>query len=200
MRVRTAPFILVLAVLASSCSHKSKARSTRPAMTADGQKLYAVMVDFTAFYLSGPQQASGPDKHLPKNTLMTVIKPSFGYSKVKLDANGQEGYVSTADIHTAPADLAATVRASPSPSPSAATLPDTTAPRDSPSPSANATTPTPRESPSPTPEATAPPESSSPTPEATSTPRNSFFPIFSPAPSESPVTEPTALPSPGSGN
>jgi hypothetical protein len=199
MRVRIAPLIILLAVLAFSCSHKSK-RSRGPAMTASGQKLYAVIVDFTAFYVNGPQQANGPDKHLPKNTLMTVIRPSFGFSKVKLEANGQEGYVSTADIKTAPAELAASVQASPSPlplplpSPSVSPSSEGFFPRES--PSSEVTTPTPRETPSPEPSAPVETPTPTPLPEAT-TSVDSVFPRFTPSSSDSPVSEPTALPSPG---
>jgi hypothetical protein len=53
---------------------------------------------------------------LPKDTLMTVIRPSFGYCKVHLKS-GEDGYVANDDIGTAPPALIAAVAASPPPPP-----------------------------------------------------------------------------------
>ena len=52
---------------------------------------YAVVTEKTPFYRYGPQQGNGPDQQLPKDSIMTVIRPSFGYVKVKLQ-NGENGY------------------------------------------------------------------------------------------------------------
>jgi len=67
------------------------------------------------FYLYGPQQGNGPDRKLPQDTLMMLIRPSFGYSKVQL-MNGQQGYVASQDIRAAPPQLvsAETMRMVPS--------------------------------------------------------------------------------------
>ncbi|PYL89466.1 MAG: hypothetical protein DMF16_06565 [Verrucomicrobia bacterium] len=56
------------------------------------------------FYFYGPQQANGPDQKLPQDTLVMLIRPSFGYSKVQL-MNGQQGYVASQDIRAAPPQL-----------------------------------------------------------------------------------------------
>lgn len=89
----------------------------RPALERGG-KLYAVTAESTAFYRYGPQQGSGPDMSLPRDTLVNLIRPSLGYSKVKLLADGQEGFVASEDIQAAPPHLAATMNA-PAPAPAA---------------------------------------------------------------------------------
>jgi hypothetical protein len=79
--------------------------------SGNGQ-FYAVTATSAPFYKYGPQQGNGPDMQLPRDTLVTLIRPSFGYSKVHL-ANGQEGYVASEDIKVAPADLVAAANAPP---------------------------------------------------------------------------------------
>lgn len=78
-----------------------------------GGKLFAVSSDQTSFYRYGPQQGNGPDESLPKDTLMTLIRPSFGYCKVQLVASSKEGYVASEDIQPAPATLIAALNAPP---------------------------------------------------------------------------------------
>jgi hypothetical protein len=80
---------------------------------SDGSaQFYAVTAASAPFYKFGPQQGNGPDMKLPRDTLVTLIRPSFGYSKVHL-ANGEEGYVASEDIKVAPADLVAAANAPP---------------------------------------------------------------------------------------
>ncbi len=67
---------------------------------------YSVTAEQTPFYKYGPQQGNGPDEQLPKEALLKVIRPSFGYVKVKLQ-DGQDGYVASEDIRPAPATLVA---------------------------------------------------------------------------------------------
>lgn len=74
-----------------------------------GGKLFAVRADRTSFYRYGPQQGNGPDESLPKDTLMTLIRPSFGYCKVKLVDSEKEGYVASEDIQPAPPTLLASL-------------------------------------------------------------------------------------------
>jgi hypothetical protein len=69
-------------------------------------KQYAVTATSTSFFKYGPQQGNGADQHLPKDTLMTVLRPSFGYFKVRL-TTGEEGYVATEDVGVAPPTLIA---------------------------------------------------------------------------------------------
>ena len=73
-----------------------------------GDKLYSVSTKRTPFYRYGPQQGNGADMQLQRDTLMTLIRPSFGYSKVHL-MTGEEGYVASEDIHVAPAALIASI-------------------------------------------------------------------------------------------
>jgi hypothetical protein len=85
-----------------------------PIVSGDA-KFYAVTAEKAPFFRYGPQQGNGADLQLPKDTLMTVIRPSFGYCKVHL-TSGEEGYVASEDIQVAPAALVAAITAPP-PSP-----------------------------------------------------------------------------------
>ena len=85
---------------ATSCSTSDPTAPT----ASNGGKYYAVSVKQAEFYLYGPQQGNGPDRKLPQDTLMMLIRPSFGYSKVQL-MNGQQGYVASQDIRAAPPQL-----------------------------------------------------------------------------------------------
>ena len=67
---------------------------------------YSVAASQTPFYRHGPQQGNGPDMQLPRDSIMKVIRPSFGYVKVQLQ-NGENGYVANEDIRPAPATLLA---------------------------------------------------------------------------------------------
>jgi hypothetical protein len=61
-------------------------------------KLYAITAESAAFFQRGPQEGREPDKKLSKNTLVKLIRPSFGYSKVTLVASGEQGYVASDEI------------------------------------------------------------------------------------------------------
>src|SRR2546421_316177 len=89
--------LTLLGLCGTSCSTSD---STAPTASNSG-KYYAVSVKQAEFYFYGPQQANGPDQKLPQDTLVMLIRPSFGYSKVKL-MNGQQGYVASQDIRAAP--------------------------------------------------------------------------------------------------
>ncbi len=67
---------------------------------------YAVTANQTPFYKYGPQQGSGPDMQLAHDSIMKVIRPSFGYVKVKLQG-GESGYVASEDIRPAAPTLVA---------------------------------------------------------------------------------------------
>ena len=103
--------LALLGLCGTSCSTSD---STAPTASNSG-KYYAVSVKQAEFYLYGPQQGNGPDRKLPQDTLMMLIRPSFGYSKVQL-MNGQQGYVASQDIHAARPQLvsAETMRMVPS--------------------------------------------------------------------------------------
>ena len=83
--------------------------------STEGGKLYAVGVEKSPFYRYGPQQASGPDQELPRNTLVRLVRNSFGYSKVVLADSGHEGYVASEDLTVASAALVAAATATPPP-------------------------------------------------------------------------------------
>jgi hypothetical protein len=92
--------LTLLAVCATSCSTSDLGAPT----ASDSGKYYAVSVKQAEFYLYGPQQANGPDQKLPQDTLVMLVRPSFGYSKVKL-MNGLQGYVASQDIRAAPPEV-----------------------------------------------------------------------------------------------
>ena len=100
--------LALLAVCGTSCSTSD----LRAPTTANSGKYYAVSAKRAEFYLYGPQQASGPDLKLPQDTLVMLIRPSFGYSKVKL-MNGQQGYVASQDIRAAPPEVVSAVTSPP---------------------------------------------------------------------------------------
>jgi hypothetical protein len=93
----------MLALLALGGTSCSTPDSTAPIASNSG-KYYAVSVKEAEFYRYGPQQGSGPDQKLPQDTLVMLIRPSFGYSKVQL-MNGQQGYVASQDIRVAPPEV-----------------------------------------------------------------------------------------------
>ncbi|MEP6685921.1 MAG: hypothetical protein ABJB22_04015 [Verrucomicrobiota bacterium] len=94
--------ILLVHVLAGCASGESSAK------TAKVGKYYAVTSEKAAFYKYGPQQGSGADLELPKDTLLTLIRSSFGYCKVTL-TSGEQGFVAREDINVAPPNLVAAV-------------------------------------------------------------------------------------------
>src|SRR3982751_2549612 len=104
---RTAFIITALAALGGlngACS-AGKQDSVR----LSSGKVFAVVADKTSFYRYGPQQGNGPDESLPKDTLMTLIRPSFGYCKVHLLPSNKEGYVASEDIKPTPPTLLASL-------------------------------------------------------------------------------------------
>jgi hypothetical protein len=94
--------LLVLAALGVSCSSSFKSQ----ALSGTVGGWYSVTANATSFYRYGPQQAKGPDLQLPKDSIMKVIRPSFGYVKVQLQ-DGANGYVASEDIRPASATLVA---------------------------------------------------------------------------------------------
>lgn len=95
------------ALLASCAAEKS-------ALSGTTGGWYSVVSDKAPFYRYGPQQGNGPDEQLQKDTLMKVIRPSFGYVKVQLQS-GQDGYVASEDIRPASAALIAEKLSPPAP-------------------------------------------------------------------------------------
>ena len=116
----------VLALFFSACSSVTKTVQKVTAPPENG-KLYATTGDSVAFFQRGPQEGREPDQRLSKDTLVKLVRPSFGYSKVKLVASGELGYVASDEIKPAsPVLIASTATArtessvsAQSPSPSA---------------------------------------------------------------------------------
>jgi hypothetical protein len=102
-----------LALLFGSCSGGKKAPQATAAAkpsSATG-KVFAVTADSAAFFRHGPQPGRDPDQTLPRDTLVKVIRPSFGYSKVELVSSGQQGYVLSEEIKPASPHLIAATSA-----------------------------------------------------------------------------------------
>jgi hypothetical protein len=109
------PFAAV-SLLVAGC-----ASSDKPKVFSGGtDSWYSVAASQTPFYRYGPQQGNGPDMQLPQDSIMKVIRPSFGYVKVKLQ-DGESGYVASEDIRPAAPALVAQ-KLAPPPEPVAPTL------------------------------------------------------------------------------
>ena len=106
--------LLALAACAGGCNTAQKIGAL--SRTTGGW--YSVAANQTSFYHYGPQQGNGPDQQLPKDAIMKVIRPSFGYVKVQLQT-GESGYVASEDIRLASAALVAEKLAPPPPEPPA---------------------------------------------------------------------------------
>jgi hypothetical protein len=90
----------VLALFFSACSSVTKTvqKVTQPPENA---KVFAITTDSAAFFRHGPQPGREPDQKLSRDTLVKLIRPSFGYSKVQLVASGEQGYVASDEIKPA---------------------------------------------------------------------------------------------------
>ena len=75
--------------------------------TTKATRLFAVTVDSAAFFRRGPQDGRDPDLKLPRDTVVKLIRPSFGYSKVEVVASGERGYVLSEEIRPASSTLLA---------------------------------------------------------------------------------------------
>ena len=100
--------LFLLAFFTSGCGSVQKITAFN-STTGDW---YAVVAEQTSFYRYGPQQGNGPDQQLPRDSIMKVIRPSFGYVKVQLQT-GESGYVASEDIRPASAALVAEKTAPP---------------------------------------------------------------------------------------
>jgi hypothetical protein len=109
-------FISIFALLAVAFLFGCAKSKSAPQTAANTQSYYAVKTAEAAFYRYGPQQANGPDRKLPKDTLMTIGKPRFGYLRVKL-TTGEEGFMSRDDLEPASPELVAKIMPTPTPRP-----------------------------------------------------------------------------------
>jgi len=97
--------IFCVAIFLSACQGTKRPHSGE----TSSEKFYAVGSDSAKFFRYGPQQGNGPDLTLQKDTLVKLIRPSFGYCKIQLVKSGEQGYVAREDIHVAPPALIAAV-------------------------------------------------------------------------------------------
>src|ERR1044072_332199 len=105
--------VALLGVSLAGCSGASKtAQATFKAISKGDGKLFAISADSTAFFQRGPRQGREPDKTLPRETLVKVIRPSFGYSKVQIVSSGEQGYVASDAIQLASTTLIASTTTS----------------------------------------------------------------------------------------
>ncbi|MGI8956288.1 MAG: hypothetical protein ACR2II_05155 [Chthoniobacterales bacterium] len=108
MKTRHLLPLAAASLLAAGC-----ASSGKPKVFSGGTDTwFAVATHQTPFYKYGPQQGSGPDMQLAHDSIMKVIRPSFGYVKVELQ-DGESGYVASEDIRPAEPTLVAAKLAPP---------------------------------------------------------------------------------------
>ena len=115
MRSAAFAFVLVASALFNFGCAKSKNRANTDA-AGSTETYYAVTAKSANFYRYGPQQGTGPDRKLPRDTLMTLARRSFGYARVRL-TTGEEGYVASEDIRVAEPALVAAAFPTPTPAP-----------------------------------------------------------------------------------
>ena len=110
---RLLPAIALLGFIFPGCSANTKttAKTTTISTAKRDAKLFVVSVESTAFFRKGPQAGREPDSKLSKETLLKLIRPSFGYSKVEIAATREQGYVSSEDIRPASSNLIASASA-----------------------------------------------------------------------------------------
>jgi hypothetical protein len=101
--------LALLAVLFTGCKSGDKPAQSRTKAT----RLFAIAVDSAAFFRRGPRQGRAPDLKLPKDTVVKVIRPSLGYSKIQVMASGLQGYVASEEIKPASSTLLAAATAPP---------------------------------------------------------------------------------------
>jgi hypothetical protein len=107
---RLLPAAAFLAICVAGCSNAEK----KPVFTSTAKrdtKFFVVSVESAAFFRRGPQTGREPDKTLSKETVLKLIRPSFGYSKVEVVATGEQGYVASEEIRPASSALVASVSA-----------------------------------------------------------------------------------------
>ncbi|HMG04532.1 MAG TPA: hypothetical protein VK581_03675 [Chthoniobacterales bacterium] len=100
---RAAVALALFAALFPGCKSSNKPAQN----TTKATRLFAVTVESASFFRRGPQQGREPDLKLPKDTVVKLIRPSFGYSKIQVVASGQQGYVASEEIGPASSTLLA---------------------------------------------------------------------------------------------
>jgi hypothetical protein len=102
--------LALLSTLGAGCKSADKPPKST---TTSPTRLYAIAVDSSAFFRHGPQPGLEPDLKLPKDTVVKLIRPSFGYSKVEVVSSGLRGYVASEEIKPASSTLLASATPAP---------------------------------------------------------------------------------------
>jgi hypothetical protein len=122
---RILPALSLVALVLSACSNRTTTAQTSTTKSSAKReaKLYVVSAESAAFFKHGPQAGRDPDKTLSRETVVKLIRPSFGFSKVEIAETGEQGYISSEEIRPASSNLIASVSA---PKPPPLTEPSTT--------------------------------------------------------------------------
>ena len=107
---RLLPAAALVAICCAGCS-STKSKPTVISTSKRDAKVFVVSVESAAFFRHGPQAGREPDKTLSKETVVKLIRPSFGYSKVEVVATGEQGYVASEDLRPSSSTLVASVSA-----------------------------------------------------------------------------------------
>jgi hypothetical protein len=101
-------YLRIALALASLLALAGCRSADKPAQsTTKATRLFAISVDSAAFFRRGPRQGLEPDLKLPKDTVVKLIRPSFGYSKIQVVSSGVQGYVASEEIRPASPTLLA---------------------------------------------------------------------------------------------
>ena len=98
---RIALALALLPALLTGCRSSDKPAQS----TTKAARLFAITVDSAAFFRHGPRQGLEPDLKLPRDTVVKLIRPSFGYSKIQVVSSGVQGYVASEEIRPASSTL-----------------------------------------------------------------------------------------------
>jgi hypothetical protein len=109
-RAGVVSLLMAVGLFNSDCKTNSTQSSAVSPADTSAEHYCSVATKSTGFFHYSPSQEVGPDKFLPKDTVVKVTRPSFGYSRVKL-MNDQEGYVASKDLRVAPPELVAAATA-----------------------------------------------------------------------------------------
>jgi hypothetical protein len=106
---RAAFTVALVSLLVTGCQSSDKPAQS----TTKATRLFAVKVESAGFFQRGPRPGREPDLKLPRDTVVKLIRPSFGYSKVQVVTSGQQGYIASEEIGPASSTLLAAATISP---------------------------------------------------------------------------------------
>ena len=112
MKLGTTIALLTVSIIGIGLSGGCEGVNSPKRAAARGAKFFVVKVKSAPFYRLGPAQLNGADKILQKDTLVTLVRPETGFSKVQL-ASGDQGYVANDYLTTAPPAAIAAINAPP---------------------------------------------------------------------------------------